>query len=77
MGPVAYATGLLWLKELQDSRKADEQFALYMAVVDDAKKNHRKLAQDSQLSWGSEGPTHYQDPDYVLSYRSIPVGGLG
>jgi hypothetical protein len=77
MGPIAYATGLLWLKELQDSRKADEQFGLYGQVVDSAKKNMRKFAGDSDFAWGAEGPGSWQDPDYVLSYRSIPSGGLG
>lgn len=77
MGPIAYATGLLWLKELQDSRKADEQFQLYAQIVDSAKKNQRKLVQDSQFAWGGAGPTWYENPDYALAYRSIPSGGLG
>lgn len=77
MGPIAYATGLLWLKELQDSRKSDEQFGLYAQVVDSAKKNLRKLAQDSQFAWGGERLDVNQDPDYTLTYRSIPSGGLG
>lgn len=77
MGPVAYATGLLWLKELQDSRKADEQFQLYAQIVDSAKKQMRKFTTDANFTWGGEGPTYSQDPDYLLSYRSIPSAGLG
>lgn len=78
MGAVAYATGLLWTKELQDSRKAEEQFGLYAQVVDSAKKNYRKLPQDSQFTWGGEGPSHNMDYDYLVAYRSIEsAGGLG
>ena len=56
MGAVAYATGLLWLKELRDSRKADEQFGLYAQVVDDAKRESRKLSPDRGLAWGRNEP---------------------
>jgi len=78
MAAVAYATGLLWTKELQDSRKAEEQFALYAQIVDSAKKNFRKFPQDTGFSWGGEGPSHSMDYDYVLPYRSIEAaGGLG
>jgi hypothetical protein len=78
MGPVAYATGLAWSKELQDSRKAEEQFGLYAQIVDAAKRKLKKFPQDSQASWGSAGPDRLYNPDYVLSYRSIEsAGGLG
>lgn len=60
MGPVAWATGHLFLKELQFSQKADEQFALYRKVVDDARKNLRKLQPDTNLAWGRNQPEYGQ-----------------
>jgi hypothetical protein len=56
MGPIAYATGHLWLKELRDSRKADEQFGLFQSVVDDAKRELRKLDSDTNIAWGRTQP---------------------
>lgn len=56
MGVVAYATGHLFLKELQWSQKADEQFALYRKSVDDAKRQLRRLPFDKDFAWGRNEP---------------------
>lgn len=78
MGVVAYATGLLWLKELKDSRKADEQFALYGSVVDDAKRESRKLASDSGLAWGRNEPENvYRSESDYASRLALGGGALG
>jgi hypothetical protein len=55
-GVLAHATARLWLKELRDSAKADEQFGLYYAVVDDAKRDQRKLNADETVAWGRNQP---------------------
>lgn len=76
MGVVAYATGLLWLKELQDSRKADEQFGLFAQVVDDAKREHRRLGSDEGFSWGRNEPEggYVSASDEVYRHFSGPLG---
>lgn len=76
MGVVAYATGLLWLKELQDSRKAEEQFALYADVVRDALRESRKLSQDSGFAWGRTEPQYAFRSDDEEVYRHFS-GHLG
>ena len=76
MGVVAYATGLLWLKELQDSRKADEQFALYASIVQDALRESRKLNQDSGFAWGRNQPEFgfVSEDDYTYRHFTGPLG---
>lgn len=77
MGPIAYATGLLWLKELRDSRKADEQFTLFATVVDDAKRELRKLTPDSGFAWGRNEPEPYaptSESDEVYRHFTGPLG---
>lgn len=76
MGVVAYATGLLWLKELRDSRKADEQFGLYAQVVDSAKRESRRLGSDEDFAWGKNEPEWgYQGEDtYTYRHFSGPLG---
>jgi hypothetical protein len=76
MGVVAYATGLLWLKELQDGRKAEEQFALYQSVVDDAKRESRRLGSDEDFSWGKSEPEYgwVDDGDYTYRHFSGALG---
>lgn len=53
---IAWATGKLWLKELQFSQKADEQFGVYGKVLDQAKKETRRLTPDSGFAWGRQEP---------------------
>lgn len=76
MGPVAYATGLLWLKELQDSKKADEQFGLFAQVVDDAKRESRRLGSDEGFAWGRNEPEGglVTASDEVYRHFSGPLG---
>lgn len=57
MGVIAYATGHLFLKELSPvADKAQEQFDLYRKIVDDAKKQLRKLSIDQGFAWGRNQP---------------------
>ena len=67
MGALAYATGHLFLKELNFSQKSEEQFALYRKSVDDAKKEFKKLTMDSGLAWGRNEPEwgFYEDDVYT------------
>lgn len=73
---IAHATGRLWLKELRDSRKADEQFGLYNQVLDDAKRDQRKLLGDESFAWGKEEPQYgfKSEKDYVYEHFSGPLG---
>jgi hypothetical protein len=72
MGVCAYATGHAFLKELNFSKKADEQFALYQKAVGDAKRESRKVTPDSGLVWGRSEPQYgWVDPADELLY-SIP-----
>ncbi len=72
MGVCAYAAGHAYLKELNFSRKADEQFALYQKAVQDAKRESRKVTPDSGLVWGRQEPQYgWSDAAAELQY-SIP-----
>lgn len=72
MGVCAYAAGHAFLKELNFSRKADEQFALYQKSLQDALKNMRKVTPDSGLVWGRQEPQYgWSDAAAELQY-SIP-----
>jgi hypothetical protein len=76
MGPIAYATGHLFLKELQFSQKADEQFGLYRKVVQDAMRESRKLTPDSGFAWGSNQPQFgYIDDDVFTELVTPPMLG--
>jgi hypothetical protein len=63
MGVCAYATGHLYLKELTNSQKADEQFALYRKVVDDARRQLRALNSDQGFGWGRNQPEYGAMPE--------------
>lgn len=72
MGVCAYAAGHAFLKELNFSQKADEQFALYQKTVSDAKREMRKISPDSGLVWGRQQPQYgWTDPSDELLY-SVP-----
>lgn len=61
---VAWATGLAWLKELNGSGKAQEQFNIYQAVLSQAQKDLRSQAPDDVLRVGSQEPEYpglYED----------------
>lgn len=76
MGPVAYATGHLFLKELLHSQKADEQFSLYRKVVNDAMRESRKFTPDSHFAWGSTQPQFgYVDYDTYTELVTPPLLG--
>jgi hypothetical protein len=76
MGVVAYATGHAFLKELQFSQKAEEQFALYAKIVGDAKRESRKITPDRGLTWGRNEPEYgYMDDDTLLAIQTPPILG--
>ncbi len=76
MGICAYAAGHAFLKELNFSAKAEEQFALYQKVVQDAKREARKVTPDSGLIWGGQQPQWgWQDPAGELAYSVPPILG--
>lgn len=53
---VAWATGKLFLKELQISQKASEQFRIYGTVLEQARKDLRSFSQDEVVAWGRKQP---------------------
>ncbi len=53
---IAYATGMLWLKELTGGGKAQEQFNIYQAVLQQARQEMKAFAIDEQLVWGKRAP---------------------
>jgi len=75
-GVLAKATARLWLKELRDSVKAQEQELEYMRVLDDAKRDQRKLLGDEAFAWGKDEPQmgYQSDADYVYRHFSGPLG---
>jgi hypothetical protein len=76
MGPVAWATGNLWLKELRYSAKAEEQFTLYAQVLDAAKRDQRKFVLDSGFAWGRNAPELFSvDEETAVRLRIPPTLG--
>lgn len=55
---VAWATAQMWLKELNASAKAQEQFNIYNTILEQAKDKQQQVASDEVISWGSDE----QDP---------------
>lgn len=54
---VAWATAQLWFKELRDGgTKAQEQFSLYNKVLEQARAEYARPAQDDVMVWGAEQP---------------------
>lgn len=53
---VAWATGELWLKELNAGAKAQEQFNLYNAILEQARRDMKSVAVDESIAWGREDP---------------------
>jgi hypothetical protein len=72
MGVCAFATGHAFLKELNFSAKAEEQFALYQKAVQDAKRESRKVTPDSGLVWGGQQPQYGWTGDAAELDYSIP-----
>lgn len=75
-GVIAKATARLWLKELRDSNKHDEQELLYQMVLDDAKRDQRKLLGDEGFAWGKDEPQSgfVSGDDYTYRHFTGPLG---
>jgi len=70
---VAWATGKLFLKEMAISQKANEQFAVYQKVLEQARNDVQSIHQDEVVAWGREQPLPFRQRtrrDYV--YERIP-----
>jgi hypothetical protein len=68
----AWAAGKLFLKEHAVSQKASEQFALYGAVVEQARNESFEHTTDEKVVWGREHPGEryfYNEGDYI-TYRT-------
>ncbi len=66
-GLVHHAAGTAWLKELNGGPKAQEQFELYNAVVDQAKREMFSDPDDDHMIMGHDDPQYdsvYGRPDY-------------
>lgn len=55
---ISYATGTLWLKELNGGGKAQEQFNIYQSILDQARKAFKSLGNDEIMAWGAEEPQY-------------------
>jgi hypothetical protein len=53
---VAWATGKLFLKELQLSQKSSEQFRIYGTVLDQARRDLKAFNMDETVAWGRQQP---------------------
>lgn len=74
----AWAAGKLFLKELQISHKAAEQFGIYAEILDKARKEFDEPNTDETVAWGREHPgegVFMSEHEYVM--RRIPSTGLG
>jgi hypothetical protein len=69
----AYAAGVLFLKELQISQKASEQFALYQSILMNAVKETKQFNADETVAWGRSKPA-LRMPFDVLSRISPTLG---
>lgn len=72
---VSWATGKLFLKEIELSRKAEEQFGIYMKVVEQARKEIQLESTDQIVAWGRSHPGEYYTRDYSLWRRLPPTLG--
>lgn len=53
----AYAAGILFLKELQISQKASEQFSLYNGILANAVRETKQFDADEVVAWGRRKPS--------------------
>lgn len=67
---ISYATGNLWLKELNGGGKAQEQFNLYNIIVDQARKELAALSIGETLVWGRK-PPEWQPRD-MFPFVNLP-----
>jgi hypothetical protein len=74
---IARAAGKLFLKEMDISQKASEQFGIYYEVLQQAREDQQNIAYDENIAWGREMPLSRirSQHDYVTS--RIPPVGLG
>lgn len=56
---IAWATAQMWLKELNGGTKAQEQFALYNTILDQARQDLKEFALDENTSWGNDPVEEY------------------
>lgn len=71
---IAYATGSLWLKELNGGGKAQEQFNIYNIVVDQARKELTALTVGETLVWGRKAPEWRPEDRFPLVNLPQNVG---
>lgn len=71
----SWATGHLFLKELQISQKADEQFGLYMKVLEQARQEVMVPSSDRVVAWGRTQPGENYLHDVDVRRRIPPTLG--
>lgn len=67
---IAFATGMLWLKELSGAGKAQEQFNLYNIVVEQARREMKALSVGDTLVWGRQAPDYR--PEDRFPFVNLP-----
>lgn len=73
----AYAAGLLFLKELQISQKASEQFGMYNSILANARKDTKELDEDEIIAWGRSKPSGRRHGVAPFSPFWSRIGGSG
>lgn len=53
----AYAAGMLFLKELDISQKAGEQFAIYNSILENAVRETKRFDADEVVAWARSKPS--------------------
>ncbi len=72
----AWAAGKLFLKEFSISQKANEQFALYAKVLQQARKDMKEFDYDETVAWGRHQPVYrYDYKDRAVRNRIPPTLG--
>jgi len=74
----AYAAGLLFLKELEISQKASEQFAIYNSILGNAVRETKRFNADEVVAWGRSKPSGRRwGRDYFPDIRTRLPATLG
>ena len=71
---IAYATGLLWLKELNGGGKAQEQFNIYNIVVEQGRNELNGIDLDQTVVWGRTPPEERLEDRFPFVHLPQNIG---
>jgi len=73
---IAWATAMCWLKELNGSGKAQEQFNIYNAVLTGAQRDLKSFGNDEIVAWGAAEPEYPSDRfERERTFMNFPLSG--